>query len=154
MSTYRMAKGIRRTRDIPWRAQTIRAALSIPTNIVEGRRQITDKEFARFLRIALNSACELEYHLMVGRDIGVIKEKEAEAHLRDVIEVRRMLHGLLNKLAGRPKPPRCIPGPPARRIVLWTNNIGEPRIPLPPGELRIIEVGDGIPIRTSKTLPR
>ncbi|MFL5502212.1 MAG: four helix bundle protein [Gemmatimonadaceae bacterium] len=109
MSTYRMAKGIRRTRDIPWRAQTIRAALSIPTNIVEGRRQITDKEFARFLRIALNSACELEYHLMVGRDIGVIKEKEAEAHLRDVIEVRRMLHGLLNKLAGRPKPPAAVP---------------------------------------------
>ncbi|MFL5509387.1 MAG: four helix bundle protein, partial [Gemmatimonadaceae bacterium] len=109
MGTYQMAKKIRRTRDVAWRAQTIRAALSIPTNIVEGRRQTTDKEFARFLRIALNSACELEYHVMVGRDIGVINEKEAEARLRDIIEVRRMLHGLLNKLAGRPRPTALVP---------------------------------------------
>ncbi|MFL5523508.1 MAG: four helix bundle protein, partial [Gemmatimonadaceae bacterium] len=39
MGTYQMAKKIRRARDVAWRAQTIRAALSIPTNIVEGRRQ-------------------------------------------------------------------------------------------------------------------
>ncbi|HEV7388920.1 MAG TPA: four helix bundle protein [Gemmatimonadaceae bacterium] len=103
MNTYRMAKRIRRAQDIALRAQTIRAALSIPTNIVEGRRQLTDKEFARFLRIALNSACELEYHLMVGRDIGVITEAESHDRLQDVVEVRRMLHGLLNKLSAPPK---------------------------------------------------
>ena len=46
--------------------------MSIPANIVEGRRQKTDKEFARFLRIAVNSAYELEYHVIVARDIGAI----------------------------------------------------------------------------------
>ena len=72
--------------------------MSIPANIVEGRRQESEKEFARFLRIALNSGCELEYHLIIARDIGVMAETDAEALLREVIEVRKMIHGLLNKL--------------------------------------------------------
>jgi len=81
--------------------------MSIPANIVEGRRQDSDKEFARFLRIALNSGCELEYHLIVARDIGVMSEADSETLLRQVIEVRKMIHGLLNKLgasAGRSQP--------------------------------------------------
>jgi four helix bundle protein len=72
--------------------------MSIPANIVEGRRQDSEKEFARFLRIALNSGCELEYHVIVARDIGVMSEPDAESLLREVIEVRKMIHGLLNKL--------------------------------------------------------
>ena len=72
--------------------------MSIPANIVEGRRQNSEKEFARFLRIALNSGCELEYHLIVARDIRAMAETDAEALLREVIEVRKMIHGLLNKL--------------------------------------------------------
>ena len=72
--------------------------MSIPANIVEGRRQDSEKEFARFLRIALNSGCELEYHLIVARDIAVMSESDADSLLREVIEVRKMIHGLLNKL--------------------------------------------------------
>src|SRR5438045_8483030 len=51
--------------------QMVRAAQSIPTNIVEGREQKTDAEFARYLRYALASTSELEYHAITGRDIGV-----------------------------------------------------------------------------------
>ncbi len=76
----------------------IRAAMSMPANIAEGRRQESEKEFARFLRIALNSGCELEYHLIVGRDLEAIPENEAAALLAECIEVRKMLHGLLRKL--------------------------------------------------------
>ncbi len=76
--------------------------MSIPANIVEGRRQDSEKEFARFLRIGLNSGCELEYHLIVARDLGVMSEADSESLLREVIEVRKMIHGLLNKLGGRP----------------------------------------------------
>ena len=75
--------------------------MSIPANIVEGRRQTSDKEFARFLRIAPNSGCELEYHLIVGRDLGIIAEADYESLMHEAIEVRRMLHGLLNKITGR-----------------------------------------------------
>jgi four helix bundle protein len=76
--------------------------MSIPANIVEGRRQESEKEFARFLRIALNSGCELEYHLIVARDIGAITESDADSLLRELIEVRQMIHGLLRKLGDRP----------------------------------------------------
>ena len=77
--------------------------MSIPANIVEGRRQESEKEFSRFLRIALNSGCELEYHLIVARDIGVMSESDAASLLREVIEVRRMIHGLVKKISESPK---------------------------------------------------
>jgi four helix bundle protein len=101
---YRVATGMRRSRDLALRGQIIRAAISIPANIVEGRRQESEREFARFLRIALNSGCELEYHLILARDIGAISESDAESLLRECIQVRRMIHGLLRKLGVHPAP--------------------------------------------------
>jgi S23 ribosomal protein. len=87
--------------------------MSIPANIVEGRRQESEREFARFLRIALNSGCELEYHLIVARDIGVMSEGDSASLLREVIEVRKMIHGLLNKIGDRPRRPQTpSPRPP------------------------------------------
>ena len=98
LHAHSVAKRIRRAYDVPLRAQLNRAAISIPTNIVEGRRQRTDKEFARFLRIALNSGSELEYHVMAARDVGAIPEDESDALIREVVEVRKMLHGLIRRL--------------------------------------------------------
>jgi four helix bundle protein len=106
LHTYRVATGIRRLHDVPLRAQIIRAAISIPTNIVEGRRQEGEKQFARFLRIALNSGCELEYHFILARDIGVLSESDTDTLLRQLVEVRKMLHGLINKISGGPPGPR------------------------------------------------
>jgi four helix bundle protein len=103
LHAHRVATGIRRSQDLALRSQITRAAMSIPANIVEGRRQESEKEFARFLRIAVNSGCELEYHLIVARDIGAISEAEAASLLREVIEVRRMIHGLLKKISNSPK---------------------------------------------------
>jgi four helix bundle protein len=75
--------------------------MSIPANIVEGRRQDSERDFARFLRYSLNSAYELEYHLTLAQDIDVISEADSRSLIADVIEVTRMLHGLLRKI--RPK---------------------------------------------------
>ena len=72
--------------------------MSIPANIVEGRRQETEKEFARYLRISLNSGWELEYHLILARDLRLIGDNDSAALLREVIEVRKMIHGLTNKM--------------------------------------------------------
>jgi len=98
IAVHRIAQSIRRSYDVALRSQMNRAALSIPTNIVEGRRQVSDAEFARFLRIALNSGFELEYHLLAARDIGAISETDSDALLSQVIEVRKMLHGLIRRL--------------------------------------------------------
>ncbi|MGZ3333101.1 MAG: four helix bundle protein, partial [Gemmatimonadaceae bacterium] len=76
LSVRRVATGIRGPDNASLRNQIIRAAMSIPTNIVEGTGQKTGKEFARFIGIALNSASELEYHLMMARDDRVIKTND------------------------------------------------------------------------------
>ena len=72
--------------------------MSIPANIVEGRRQESEKDFARFLRYSLNSAFELEYHLLVARDVAAISDTDSAELMAETIEVRRMLYGLLRRL--------------------------------------------------------
>jgi four helix bundle protein len=76
------------------RNQMIRAAMSVPSNIVEGRGQKSPREFARFLSYALNSSSELEYHLIVARDTRVITIDDFTSLRDQTIEVRKMLHGL------------------------------------------------------------
>jgi four helix bundle protein len=71
--------------------QLYRAAESIPANIVESRSHHSSKEAARFLRIALNSATELEYHLLAARDLRAISTRDYEGMTESVIEVRKML---------------------------------------------------------------
>lgn len=56
-------------------------------------------EFSRFLRIALNSSSELEYHLIVAKDTQAIPKSDFLALLNDVIEVRKMLYGHLGRLS-------------------------------------------------------
>jgi four helix bundle protein len=99
LDAHRTASRIRGSQYAPFRSQIIRAALSIPANIVEGREQKTDAGFARFLRIALGSASELEYHLTAAHDIQAISTKsDYQALSSQVVEVRRMLHGLIRRL--------------------------------------------------------
>ena len=106
LSVRRVARSIRGADNASLRNQLIRAAMSIPTNIVEGTGQKTGKEFARFIGIALNSASELEYHLMMARDDRVIKTNDVESLLSRTIEVRKMLHGLQNAVLAFPRTPK------------------------------------------------
>jgi len=80
-----------------------RAAMSIPTNIVEGRCQKSERDFARFLGYALNSTAELKYHLIMARDIRAIALTDFNSLIAQAIEVEKMLHGLLRRLS--PKAP-------------------------------------------------
>jgi len=95
----RVATGIRATRYSALRSQITRAAMSIPANIAEGRRQTSDPQFARFLGYSIYSADELEYHLIVACDIGVITPADANSLRSELVEVRRMLYGLRNKIS-------------------------------------------------------
>jgi four helix bundle protein len=80
------------------RSQIARAASSIPTNLVEGRAMPGSKEFARFVGYAIASSSELEYHLISVRDKALIPAREATHLLTRVVEIRRMLYGLLRRL--------------------------------------------------------
>ena len=78
--------------------QIQRAALSIPANIVEGSSRASDRDFARFIQISIGSASELEYHLHFATDAGLLAPGDFALHQGEVVEVRRMLIGLLKKL--------------------------------------------------------
>jgi four helix bundle protein len=103
LNVHAVAIRIRGSNYVSLRSQMIRAAMSIPANIVEGRGQKSERDFARFLGYALNSSSELEYHLVVARDIRAITLNDFSSLLSQLIEVRKMLHGLLKRIT-TPKP--------------------------------------------------
>ena len=104
LNAHRVCGKIRKREHNSLKTQLMRAAMSVPANIVEGRGHKTDREFARFLRIALASATELEYHLIVGNDIGAIEQQDFQSLLDEVVDTKKMLTGLLNRLDPE-KPP-------------------------------------------------
>ncbi len=98
LDAHKTAIWIRGAHYVSLRSQLIRAAMSIPANIVEGREQASEKDFARFLRYSIGSASELEYHLIIGRDMGLISQDSFDALLEKIEQVRKMLHGLIRRL--------------------------------------------------------
>jgi four helix bundle protein len=98
LNVHRIAVKLRGVDHATLRSQMMRAAMSIPTNIVEGTGQQSRKDFARFIRFALNSTSELEYHLTVGRDTEAIDALDFDSLSAQTIEVRKMLHGLLKRV--------------------------------------------------------
>lgn len=103
LDAHRVAGRIRGNDRSSLRSQIIRAAMSVPANIVEGCGQQSAREFSRFLRIALNSTTELEYHLLAARDLRVVRDSDSLTLTSQAIEVRKMLYGLLRHLASRSK---------------------------------------------------
>lgn len=104
VQTHKLATEIREPYLATLRNQMTRASASIPTNIVEGSRQASNKEFARFLRYSMNSASELEYHFILARDIGATREDVSDTLIDLTIEVRKMLYGLLRRVATSKSP--------------------------------------------------
>jgi four helix bundle protein len=111
LNAHRAATGIKGSEYSAFRNQIIRSAMSIPTNIVEGREQKTDAGFARYLRIALGSTSELEYHLRAARDIGALAAENHDSLAVELTEVRMMLHGLIRRVEKEAAVPRT-PGRP------------------------------------------
>ena len=76
-------------------SQLRRAAVSIGANLAEGCGRRTGAEMARFVRIAMGSASELDYHLLLCRDFEFMTAVEYERQSRELVRVRKMLSGLL-----------------------------------------------------------
>ena len=98
LEVYRATKKFPRDEQFGLTAQVRRSAESVAANIAEGCGRDGDPEFARFLRIAMGSASETEYHLLVAKDLGFLPPSDHERMAASVQEVKKMLSGVIRKL--------------------------------------------------------
>jgi four helix bundle protein len=86
-------------------SQMRRAASSIGANIAEGSGRRSDGELIRFLHIARGSAAELEYHLLLARDLNLLSIAKFDLLRGQVDEIQRMLTSLIQQVqpVQRPK---------------------------------------------------
>lgn len=95
LSIYRATKDFPKEELYGLTSQIRRASISMPTNIAEGCGRNTDADFAGFLQIAMGSASETEYQLILARDLGFLPGDMYMKLHSDVEEVKRMLASLL-----------------------------------------------------------
>ncbi|MBO9618394.1 MAG: four helix bundle protein [Niabella sp.] len=98
LSIYRVSKSFPKDEIMALTYQMRKAAYSIPTNIAEGCGRRTIPQFKNFLDIAAGSATELHYQLILSKDLLYLTPLIAEEMINEIIEIKRMLHGLMGKL--------------------------------------------------------
>jgi four helix bundle protein len=79
-------------------SQMRRCAVSIGSNIAEGRGRDGDPDFQRFIGIAIGSTAELEYQMLVSRDLGYLNPDQYQTLLASLSEVGRMLVALRSRI--------------------------------------------------------
>ena len=94
LDVYRVTQQFPKSELYGLTSQMRRAAISIGSNIAEGRGRDGDGEFRRFIQIACGSVAELEYQLLVAKDLGYAPTAECENLNSRLAEVSRMLVSL------------------------------------------------------------
>lgn len=79
-------------------SQIRRSSISIPSNLAEGCGRGSDAELARFTQIAMGSASELEYQILLSFDLGHFEKNVFEVLTKQVTELKRMLTQFIKKL--------------------------------------------------------
>jgi four helix bundle protein len=97
-------------------SQTTRAAESVVLTLVEGCGANSQREFARFLDIAIKSSTELEAQLELAREYGVLSETKWETLTRSAISVRRQLCTLRARVLDAVKPETINPKPATHNL--------------------------------------
>jgi four helix bundle protein len=98
LDVYKVTKAFPRDEIYGLTSQVRRASVSVGSNIAEGACRNGDAEFARFLQMAAGSASEVEYQLLLARDLELLKSADYQRLSKAVVEVKRMLASLLQRL--------------------------------------------------------
>ena len=72
-------------------SQIRRAASSVPTNIAEGCGRASNKDYSHFLQIAIGSASEVEYELLLAHDLEYINDEAFNKLTSETIAIRKMI---------------------------------------------------------------
>jgi four helix bundle protein len=100
LAIYQLTKRLPADERFGLTAQIRRAAVSVPANIVEGSRRQHPGDFARFLNMAEGSLAELEYLLILCRDLDYLDGEDAQPHLGETTELARMLFAFRRRVEG------------------------------------------------------
>ena len=98
LDVYKSSRSFPRDEIYGLTSQMRRASASTEANIAEGACRKGDTEFGRFLQIAMGSASELEYHLLLAHDLPLFDVPNYKRLEGEMIEVKRMLATLIRKL--------------------------------------------------------
>jgi len=77
-------------------SQIRRAAISVPSNIAEGKGRASDREFVKFLNYARGSLYEVQTQVKVARRLDYLTESAAQALEKRAAEVGKVLNGLIH----------------------------------------------------------
>lgn len=98
LEIYRVTSSFPREEIYGLTSQLRRSSASIAANIAEGFGRGGNTELARFLQIGMGSAAEVEYHILLARDLNLLTTKMYENLDNRIVEVKRMLASLLLKV--------------------------------------------------------
>jgi len=98
LQSYRITETFPKHELFGMAGQIQRCGASIPANIAEGCGRVGNSELHRFLQIACGSASELEYHLLLAKDLGYISAVDHLSAHKQLLEMKRMLVALTRKV--------------------------------------------------------
>ena len=121
LGVYRATSGFPRDELYGLTSQIRRCAVSIPSNIAEGCGRRSNPDLARFLQIAMGSASELDYQLLLARDLGYLDPAVHARLSEETASVKKMLSSLINKVISNGQPDSARAGTELREL---TNDYG------------------------------
>jgi four helix bundle protein len=95
---YKLTKSFPKEETYGLTSQIRKASASVGANIAEGCGKSSNADFARYLQIAFGSACELEYHLLLARDLKMVLTEDHHRFEFRLQDVKRMLASLISKV--------------------------------------------------------
>jgi four helix bundle protein len=95
---YKITKYFPREEQFGLISQTRRCAVSIPSNIAEGKTRQYANEYVQFLYVALGSCSELETQLIIAKELDFIKQTELDSLSEKIDHISRMIRNLIKSL--------------------------------------------------------
>ena len=95
MLVYRVTSGFPKEELFGLTSQIRRAAVSVPSNIVEGCARESEAEYLRFLSIAFGSLRELHYQLNLSKRLGFLLNEDSSSLELKIVETEKVLNGLI-----------------------------------------------------------
>jgi four helix bundle protein len=98
---YLLTKGLPDEEKYGLTSQIRRCVISIPANIAEGSAKDSQKDFSRFLQISLGSSFELESHVLLAVDLGLLPQSDVTEILQNLERLQKKLNSFIKYVSSQ-----------------------------------------------------